>query len=306
MAWRKLLLKFDNRLRVRNLIVIIICLLAVIAAGCSLTRQASLVEPEKQKLRICTSFYPIYIMALNIVQDVPGVELVNIAPPDTGCLHDIHLSPADFKVLEESDIFIINGSGMEGYLTDVLQGLPRLKVIDSTAGLNLTNSHTWVSVGLNIKQVQAIGEKLAELNPENSQLYLKNAANYIAKLQDLKKRMAQSLAFGLNHKIVTFHQAFPYLAEELGLEILAVVQAHAGSEPSARELAEVIKLIREHQVKAIFIEPQYPDSAAQAIARETEAKVYTLDPAATGPLTADAYLQTMEKNLLTLKEALQE
>ncbi|HHV65691.1 MAG TPA: zinc ABC transporter solute-binding protein [Peptococcaceae bacterium] len=306
MTWKKFLLGLKKSQKVGSLVVIILCLSAVIIAGCSLTKQASLVEPENGKLKICTSFYPIYIMALNLVQDVPGVELLSIAPPDTGCLHDVHLSPVDLKTLAESDIFIINGSGMEEYLEEVLTELPNLKVIDSTAGLNLTNPHAWVSVGLNIQQVRTIGEQLAELDPANKEKYLENMANYIAKLEELKDRMQHSLASLTNRKIVTFHQAFPYLAEELDLEILAVVQPEAGSEPSAKELAEIIKLVRDHQVKAIFIEPQYPDGTAQVIARETGAKVYTLDPAATGPLTADAYLQIMEKNLLTLQEALKE
>lgn len=300
---------------IRNLILLIICLSVAVLGGFNLTKQASVVEPEKEELVICTSFYPIYIMALNITRDVAGVKLSNIASPDTGCLHEVQLSPAELKLLEKSDVFIVNGSGMEGYLDKVAEGLPDLTIIDSGSSLDYAskvhdshevNPHTWVSIGLCIEQVKSIGAQLGKFDPKNKEQYLRNTQNYVTKLLNLKKRIEDGLAGIENRKIITFHEAFPYFAHEFHLNILAVVQGEEGSEPSARELADTIKLVRENQVKAIFVEPQYPDSAAQAIARETGARVYTLDPAATGPLVADAYLQAMEKNLLTLQEALQE
>ena len=111
------------------------------------------------------------------------------------------------------------------------------------------------------------------------------------------------------HKdIVTFHEAFPYFAKEFGLNIIAVVEREPGSEPTPNELQAVIQQIKPLSSKVLFTEPQYSPNAAQTIARETGAKIYTLDPVVTGEANADAmdaYLVTMRKNMNTLKEALQ-
>ena len=92
---------------------------------------------------------------------------------------------------------------------------------------------------------------------------------------------------------------------EFDLNIVTVISREPGSEPSAEELAQTVKAINSAGVKALFAEPQYSDRAAQAIARETGARVYTLDPIVSGPDDKDAYIQIMKENVQTLKEALQ-
>ena len=88
------------------------------------------------------------------------------------------------------------------------------------------------------------------------------------------------------------------------MHIAAVIEREPGSEPSARELAQTITLVRKAKVKALFAEPQYPSKAAEAIARETGAKLYTLDPAVTGPMRDDAYITIMTRNFSELRKAL--
>ena len=87
-----------------------------------------------------------------------------------------------------------------------------------------------------------------------------------------------------NKKIVTFHEAFEFFAEEFNLEIVAVIEREPGTYPSAGEVADIIDLVREKEAKAIFVEPQYSRSAADTIARETNIPVYSLDPIVTGEL----------------------
>jgi zinc transport system substrate-binding protein len=88
------------------------------------------------------------------------------------------------------------------------------------------------------------------------------------------------------------------------LNIVAVIEREPGSEPSAGELAETINIIRQHQIKAIFVEPQYSAKAAETIVKESSARIFTLDPAVTGSYDLNAYEVIMEKNLVILKEAL--
>ena len=106
-----------------------------------------------------------------------------------------------------------------------------------------------------------------------------------------------------NKNIVTFHEAFEFFAEEFGLNIVGVIEREPGTNPSAGEVAKIIDKIKETSATAIFVEPQYEDSTANVIARETNIPVYTLDPVVTGKLEKEEYENIMKKNLETLEEA---
>lgn len=82
-------------------------------------------------LTVVTSFYPMYIAALNIVDGVEGVRLENLSEPQTGCLHDFQLTPEDMKLLSTADVFVINGGGIESFMSDVAKAYPKLDVIEA-------------------------------------------------------------------------------------------------------------------------------------------------------------------------------
>ena len=82
-------------------------------------------------LTVVTSFYPIYIATLNIVDGVDGVRLENLSEPQTGCLHDFQLTPEDMKLLSTADIFVINGGGIESFMSDVAKAYPKLDVVEA-------------------------------------------------------------------------------------------------------------------------------------------------------------------------------
>ena len=128
------------------------------------------------------------------------------------------------------------------------------------------------------------------------------------KLEKLKEEMHNELD-NLPHKdIVTFHEAFPYLAKEFKLNIVSVIEREPGTEPTPQELEDTIKQVKGLDTKVLFTEPQYSPAAAETIARETGAKIYQLDPVVTGEANEgamDAYIDTMKKNMAVLKEALQ-
>ena len=92
----------------------------------------------------------------------------------------------------------------------------------------------------------------------------------------------------------------------MGLSIVAVVQAHAGQEPSAAEMLAIVRTVREQRAGALFTEPQYPAAIGRTIAAEANIPAATLDPAATGPEQppADYYDQVMRANLATLERTL--
>lgn len=265
----------------------------------------------EKPLTVVTSFYPIYIMTLNVTQDIPGVEVFNLTKPITGCLHDYQLTPSDLTRLQKADIFVVNGAGMEQFLDKVIRQQPDLKTIEASTGITLLkddggmeNPHVWVSLSGAVQQVQNIGRELARLDPAHADRYQANTAAYVKKLEDLKFTMHQNLDNPKNPNVVTFHEAFPYFAAEFGLNIVAVIESEPGSDPSAADLAKTIEIVKTAKVKALFAEPQYSAKTAEVVARETGAQVYILDPAVTGPDDPDAYLNIMANNLTVLQGAL--
>lgn len=281
---------------------------AFLLAGCG--TQAG-TRADDGGFRIVTSFYPMYIDAINITRGVDGVTVTNMTKPQTGCLHDYQLTTEDMKTLEKADAFIVNGAGMESFLDKVIKAQKGLVVIDASRGIPLIeekNPHVWLSISKDIEQVKNIAAQLEEADPAHADAYEANAKAYIEKLTALKQEMHASLD-GVPHKeIVTFHEAFPYFAEEFGLHIIGVIEREPGSEPTPEELETTIDQVNQLPVKVLFTEPQYSPVAAQTIAGETGAKMYELDPVVTGEANEeamDAYITAMKKNMEVLKEALQ-
>lgn len=278
----------------------------------------SAIDKDKENgkaFTVVTSFYPMYIATINITKDISGVKVINMTKPQTGCLHDYQLVPEDMQKLEKANAFVVNGAGMEVFLDKAVKQQPKLKIVDASKNIPLLkdengeeNPHVWVSVSNAIIQVNNIAEQLAALDPVNAEKYKNNAGVYTKKLEALRTDMHSSLDNVKTKDIITFHEAFPYFAKEFNLNIVDVIEREPGTEPSPKELEETIDKVKELKVKALFAEPQYPAKAAEVIAKETGAKVYTLDPAVTGESKADAYddyINTMKKNLDVLKEALQ-
>lgn len=299
-------------LKRKNMLFCLLASLCLLLTGCGGTNTAG--GGKDGSFHIVTSFYPMYVATINITQGVDGVTVTNMTKPQTGCLHDYQLMTEDMKTLEKADAFVINGAGMESFLDKVVNQQKNLKIIDASKGIELLkdgdeeNPHVWLSVTDAILQVKNIAEQLKAADPKHADAYEKNAAAYIKKLEALKAEMHAELDTVPNKDIVTFHEAFPYFAKEFGLNIISVVEREPGTEPTPAELQETIDQVKKLPVKVLFTEPQYSPSAAETIARETGAKIYTLDPVVTGEANDEAinaYIDTMKKNMKTLKTALQ-
>lgn len=289
--------------------IIGMCIMLVLV-GCSKE------NVDTSKINIVTSFYPMYIATANIVEGIEDVELRNLTSSTTGCLHDYQLTTANMITLSTADILVINGEGMESFIDKAVSTYEDLSVVNASKGLlehhseehhnhdHGANAHIWVSISMHIKQIENIRDELKKIDEKNADKYEENAERYIEKLENLKREMHNRLDDVSNKKIVTFHEAFDYFAEEFELEIVSVIEREPGTYPSARDVAEIIDIVRSKEVKAIFVEPQYSRSAADTIARETGVKVYNLDPIVTGNLDKDSYIELMEENLEILTEAL--
>lgn len=286
-------------------------LVCIFASGCK--------KNLAKQTRYVASCYPVYIIALNLIDGIEGTEVIHMSENHQGCLHDFQIQSEDLKNIEKSSAFIINGAGMENFLKKVTDEIPKIKIIDSSKDIKLLennchhhhhsheheyNPHIWMSIDNYIKQTENIAEGLIESDPGNEEKYNQNCEEYILKLKNLKNDITLKLKDVRGKSIITFHEAFPYFANEFGLNIPDVINHDPESEPSAKQISKTINIMKENNINSLFIEPQYKSTAAETISKETGAKIYTLDPAVTGENSKDAYIEIMTKNAETLKEAL--
>ena len=168
------------------------------------------------------------------------------------------------------------------------------------------NPHLFASPRMAALLAGNIAKALAEFHPPGAQVYAANGQGYSQRMNRLADDFAALGKRLANNRIVTQHGVFDYLARDMGLEVVAVVQAHAGQEPSAAEILAIVKTIRTKKAGAIFTEPQYPESVGKTIAKEAAIASARLDPAANGPERAplDYYEQVMRSNLNILEKTL--
>lgn len=298
----------------KTLLLILALLLALPAAACAET--------------IVTSFYPIHLFALNLLDGIDGIEIAALAEPGTGCLHDYQLQTGDMKTLARADAFLINGAGMEGYLDGVFDAFPTLPVVDASVGVDLLedcgahghddhdhdhdhayNAHIWLDAQNAILMVNNLADGLITTLPAHADAIAANRDGYVARLTALDDELTAALSAVAKKDVVTFHEAFPYFAKAYGLNVAAVINRDPDDALSPRALAELCKTVAALGAPPLFVEPQYEDMAAQTISRETGAPLYVLDPIVTGPEAAVPltwYEDVMRQNLAVLVEALGE
>ena len=275
---------------------------------------------------VVTSFYPIWLLARNLAKGIPGLEVRNLAAPDTGCLHDYQLQSQDMKVLEEADLFLVNGAGMESYLDLVFSAFPDLPVARASDGVPLlygmdalqigeseeeeegeANAHIWLSASNAVLMARNLADAMIRQFPSLEPGIRENLASLTDRLNLLDQELKDGLSDLPRRGIITFHEAFPYFASAYGLEVLAVVNREPGETLTPAQLARLITVIRDLGNPPLFTEPQYEDLSARILASETGAKIYTLDPVVTGPeenVPLDYYESVMRKNMETLRDAL--
>ncbi len=260
------------------------------------------------KLHIVTSFYPIYIMTLNITNGIENVEVSNMASEFSGCIHDYTLTTSDLKKFEEADIFVENGFGMESFSQKIIETYPEIKVIES--GKQITdyiyedeeniNAHFWTSIDNYILQVKEISNELDKIDNTNIEKYKENENKYINKLEELKKEYNEKLKNIKETQVLSLNESFSYLLKFAGIDEILIQTDHEQNSLSAETIRNVINTMNEKNIKAIIIEQNDDEQNANTIANETGAKIYRLKDCMSGDNTLDSYINTMKENLETL------
>lgn len=294
---------------------------------------------SEKKLNVMASFYPMYDFATKVGGD--KVEVTNMVPAGTEP-HDWEPAATDVKNLEEADVFIYNGAGMEHWTEDVLGALDNkeLKVVEASRGLTLlegkeedeeetedsssdsnasdesTDSeitydpHVWLNP-LNAKaEMENIKNAFVEADPDNKDYYEQNYETYAEKFDQLDKEYKDGLADTKSKDLITSHEAFGYLCQAYGLNQVGIEGLSPDSEPDASRMNEIIKFAKENNVKTIFFEELVSPKVSETIADEIGAKTAVLNPLE--GLTDDEisagedYFSVMESNLKTIEDALNE
>ena len=295
-------MKSKKAISILILIVMVVILLVYGAINSNKTKQSD------GKIRILTSFYPIYIMTLNITNGVDNVEVSNMADKLNGCIHDYTLTTTDLKKFETANIFIENGAGLESFTDKIVNSYKDLKVIYAAQNVtnfiysddNESNSHIWLSIENYKNEVQTIASKLSEIDEANSGLYNANANQYIEKLNELQSKFKQlDLS---NKKAICLDESLEYLLKENNIDETLIETDHDQASISAELIKETISKMNSEEIKAIFIDKNDSDKLAKALQNETSAKIYVLNSGMNGEKNLNSYIDLMNQNYEILKD----
>ncbi len=316
----------------------------LIGVGITAVCSNNATKQEDETLTVVTSFYPIYIATENIIDGANNVELVNLTENQGGCLHDYQLTTADMRKLENADVLVVNGGGMESFIEEILDNYKDIKVIDSSEGIELLgvqheegheeakdeistddatnedvinheghhheeemqNSHVWMNPDKYIMQIENIKKRLISLDPENQTIYQKNSDTYTSDIEAISEELKTMDASKLQHGIISFHDAFAYLADALSIPVIHSIDLDKDTYLSAGEVADVINEVRDNEVSYIFSEEQLSESSPKRVAEETGATLCIVDSLVSGDMNKDAYLIGMRKNISMLKQVLED
>lgn len=283
--------------------LLFIILFAIVLSGCNQ-------QPERQ---ITATTLPVWEFTHSLC-DGTDITVSRLVTENVSCLHDYTVQVSQMRAVESAQTVICSGAGLEVFLEDVLAH--NSCVIDASEGIALRcghdhshehdshsheqDPHIWLSPN-NAKQMcKTICAKLTALYPQHAQQFEQNLAALLQQLDDLQNYGETTLAELSCQNLVTFHDGFAYFAESFDLHILRAVEEESGSETSAKELTELISLIKDNNLPAIFTEINSSAAAAKIIAAETGVSVHALDMGISG----NSYFEAMYHNIDTIKEAL--
>ncbi len=282
---------------------------------------------QDDELNIVTTFYPVYEFTKQVVGEEGTVDLLIEAGTE---VHDFEPSAKDIAVIQEADTFVYENENMETWVPDVLDTIDTEKVgvIKATEGMFLLpgseeeehdheegeehehehayDPHVWLSPERSITLVETIRDGLIAQYPEKKEVFEKNAAAYVEKLEALHANYTETLSAAKQKYFVTQHTAFAYLALDYGLHQVSITGVSADQEPTAARLAELTEYIKTYGIKYIYFEENASSAVAETLAKETGVELDVLDTLES--LTTEAmdkgedYISVMKANLVALEK----
>jgi zinc/manganese transport system substrate-binding protein len=239
------------------------------------------------KLKVVATFS---ILA-DLTAEVGGdrIDLAVVVGADTDA-HTYQPKPTDARTLAVAQALVSNGLGFEGWIDRLAAAAPfKGRPIVATAGVPLLEAapspghshahgpdpHCWQDVGRVRRYVANIAAGLAAADPANAATYRERAQSYDQRLAELDQWIRAEIAKVPpgQRKAITSHNAFRYFSSAYGVQFLAPRSYDTGSEPSARDVAALIRQVRDQKIKALFVENMTNPGLIDQIARESGAVV---------------------------------
>ncbi|HSI90050.1 MAG TPA: zinc ABC transporter substrate-binding protein [Adhaeribacter sp.] len=285
------------------------------------TKEADL---SNRKLKIVTTTGILADAVQNITQDLAEVEALMGSGVDP---HLYKATQGDLKKLQEADMIIYNGLHLEGKMGEVLEKLAKRKnVIAAADGLEETqlrkalefsttyDPHIWFDVALWKKSVEFISQKIQEKDPKNQAAYEKNTAKYVQELYLLNTWVIKEIASVPEQQrtLVTAHDAFGYFGRAYKIEVKGLQGISTVSEFGLRDVSELVNMIVENKIKAVFVESSVSPKAIEAVVAGCRDKGHEINIG--GTLYSDAlgaegteagtYIGMVRHNVQTIVKAL--
>jgi zinc/manganese transport system substrate-binding protein len=246
---------------------------------CSVLAASTLPALAQGRLSVVTSFSILADFARNVGGDRASVT--TLIGPDS----DVHVytpAPADAKKVADARLLIVNGLGLEGWLPRLVQSSgSKATIVTASRGIvpleagGAADPHAWQSVADAKIYVANIRDAFAAADPAAAGVFRANADGYLAKLDALDRevRIAVEQIPPAQRKVISTHRAFGYFAAAYGIQFIAPFGVSTDSEPSARDVADIITRIKTAKIPAIFLENISDDRLINRVAAETGARI---------------------------------
>ncbi|MEA5622250.1 metal ABC transporter substrate-binding protein [Nostoc sp. UHCC 0251] len=279
---------------------------------------------QSEKTKVVTTFLPIYLFTKAVAGNVADVEI--LVPPGTE-VHEYQATPQNVKAIATANVLVKNGLGLEEFLENTVKNAQNNKLteIDASQGIKPLNEispvvktaqdekdhdhahaqgnpHVWLDPVLAKQQVTNIRDGLIAADPANKATYEANTAAYIKELENLNSEFQQTLQKTPNCTFITFHDAFPYLAQRYNLKQVAVVQIPE-DQLSPTDVQNAVNTVKKYNVKALFSEPGVDNKLLTSLSKDLKLNLRTLDSLETGEINPQHYFKAMKANLQTLETA---
>lgn len=247
----------------------------LVFSGCSSDESAA---AEEGRLNVVTTTG----MIRDVVENIGGdyVEATELMGPGVDP-HYYTASQGDMRALENADLILYNGLHLEANMENVLEGLGRQQTVVAVtrdiqeADLLLAEEdedeefdpHVWFDVQLWITVTETIRDVLMEMDEENAEVFMENAANYIAELEELDAYVREQIATIAEESrvLVTAHDAFNYFGEAYGMEVFGLQGLNTAAEFSTNDVVTLRDYLIERNISAVFIESSVPTRGIEAV-----------------------------------------
>lgn len=269
-------------------------------------------------LRVLCTTYPLYLFTTAVTAGANNVEVNLLVNSQTSCLHDYTLTVADMKAIEGADVIVMNGVGLEDFMSDALEQ-SHAAVIDCSKGIDLLptlehaghdghdhpeeyDPHYWMDPHRVGQIIGNIASGLADWEASYSEVFQANVSAALTSLSRVDPYYRDAVF--PPYPLITFHDGFQYFSSAYGFDLLRAIEETDGATVSAAEIKELTALIQERDIPAIFVERNGSRSAAEVLSRETGCAVYELDMLMSGGGEGlQPYLDAMNANVETICNA---